>query len=74
MRRTMCNRKRERTGIWTDQQLEVVVDAGCHIAAASRDIGILASSLRDHIHRQTIKRKKGQQGILIVEEEAVLVK
>jgi len=47
---------------------------GCHIATTARDIGIPTLSLKDHIHGQTIKRKKGQQGVLIIEEESAFVK
>ena len=48
------------------------MDAGCGLATAARNMGIPATSLRDHIYRRTIKRKKGRQGILSVEESALV--
>ena len=50
------------------------MDAGCGLATAARNMGILATSLRDHIYGRTIKRKKGRQEVLSVEEESALVK
>ena len=70
-------RKRARTRTWTNQYLAAAVatiDVGYPIAAAARDIGVLASFLRDHICGRTMKWKKGRQGVLTVEEESVLVK
>lgn len=71
------NKRKRRSGTWTDAQLAAAVaafDAGCHIATAAKDICIPASSLRDHIYGKTMKRKKGRQGVLTVEEETSLVK
>ena len=68
---------RQRSGSWSDQQLAATVaaiDVGCQLATAARDFGILATSLRDHFHGSTLKRKRGRQGVLIVEEESALVR
>ena len=51
-----------------------VVDVGAKIAVAARDIGILQPSVQDHLHGRTLKRKKGRQGVLSMEEESTLVK
>ena len=70
-------RRRRQTGTWTDNQLAATVaavDAGCGLATAARNMEIPATSLRDHIYGRTIKRKKGRQGVLSVEEESALVK
>ena len=50
------------------------VDAGCPLATAAKDFGIPATSLRDHFYGRTLKRKKGRQGVLTVEEEIALVR
>ena len=74
---TEIRKRRRQTGTWTDNQLAVVVaavDAGCGLATTARNMGIPATSLRDHIYGRTIKRKKGRQGVLSVEEESALVK
>jgi len=49
------------------------VEEGSKIATIGRAFGIPASSLRDHIQRRTLQRKKGRQGVLTVQEEATLV-
>ena len=70
---TKIRKRRRQMETWTDNQLAAVV-AGCKLAIAARNMGIPATSLRDHIYGRTIKRKKGQQGVLSVEEESALVK
>lgn len=69
--------RRRRTGLWTDGQLQAAIaaiDSGAKLKAVARDYSIPASSLRDHIYGKTLKRKKGRQGVLSVEEDEQLVK
>ena len=71
------SQKKGRTRTWSNEQLVAavgVVDASCQIVSATKAIGILGTSLRDHLYGKTMKRKKGRQGVLIVEEETALVK
>ena len=71
------SKTRGRTGMWSNEQLAATVaavDAGCQIASAAKAIGIPTTSLRDHLYGKTMKRKKGRQGVLTVEEETTLVK
>ena len=51
-------RRKRQTGTWTDNQLATAVaavDAGCGLATAARNMGIPATSLKDHIYGRTIK-------------------
>ena len=73
---TWRSKRKQRSGTWSDQQLAIAVatiDTGCSLASAAKDFGIPATSFRDHFYGRTLKRKKGRQGVLTVEEETALL-
>lgn len=66
----------KKNGNWTAESLRRAIsdiDEGVSIRAASRNHGIPASSLRDHLMGRTVGRHRGRPGVLSSEEEGLLV-